>query len=217
MVICALMSVSCSVPGDSTLEVSIKYTTVTPVKDQQFVSVKCSGEWTLTLVSPDGKENVDWAELSVTSGKGNKPNVILTYENNNAHVSRKLTIVLDNGSKSAFCTMTQRALGEAPEPEDPDAPTGSARTNWLELPAMNDPNLEYYSYSFKMNGKKYRNYTFGWSQKDYTTVWVAYPLWSTYTNKGVNRTNKWAYDPTLGPTLSPAPFDGFADDYDRLD
>jgi hypothetical protein len=33
----------------------------------------------------------------------------------------------------------------------------------MELPALNDPDLGYYSHSFEMNGKTYRNYSFGWS------------------------------------------------------
>ena len=214
MAICALLTVSCSVPKDSTLEVSIKNTTVTPLKGQQFVSVKCSGEWTLTLVSPDEEEDVDWAQLSVTSGVGNKSNVILTYDSNDAQASRTLTIVLDNGAKSAFRTMTQRAMGEAPEPEEPDAPTNLEKTNWLELPAMTDSNLGYYSHSFKMNGKTYRNYTFGWSQKDRVALWVAYPLCKLYTSGSAGRTNAWALDPLLGNN-SAAPFGGYCGDYAR--
>ena len=100
MAICALLMVSCSELIDLSLEVSIKNTSVTPVKGQQFVSVKCSGDWTLTLISPDEEEDVDWAQLSVTSGTGNKSNVILTYDGNDAQSSRELLIVLDNGVKS---------------------------------------------------------------------------------------------------------------------
>ncbi len=93
---------------------------------------------------------------------------------------------------------------------------GNVVSGWLELPAMSDNSgLEYYSHSFKMNGKEYRNYSFGWSQKDYVALWVAYPLCSMYTTKKVNRTDAWAYDPKLGKGKSSAPFGGYGGDYSR--
>lgn len=87
---------------------------------------------------------------------------------------------------------------------------------WMELPAMDNTAYAYYSHSFAMNNKPYRNYTFAWSQKDLVATWVAYPLSTTYTNKVVQRAeDAWAYDPLLGKDLSPAPFSGYAGDYDR--
>lgn len=215
MAICALMSVSCTAPSSqpSGFEVSIKNTSVTPVKGQQFVSVKCEGDWTLALVSNDGKA-IDWAKLSATSGVGNKSNVILSYDGNDEQTSRTLKIVLDNGAKAVSCTMTQLGLGEEPEPEEPDAPSNLEKAQWLELPAMDNPALGYYTHSFKMNGNTYRNYTFGWSQKDYVALWVAYPLSKLYTNGSAGRTNAWALDPLLGNN-SAAPFGGYCGDYAR--
>ena len=212
MAICALLIVSCSKPIDLSLEVSIKNTSVTPVKGQQFVSVKCAGDWTLALVSDD--KAVEWARLSATSGVGNKSNVILSYDGNDEQASRTLKIVLDNGAKAVSCTMTQRGLGEEPEPEEPDAPSNLEKAQWLELPAMDNPALGYYSHSFKMNGNTYRNYTFGWSQKDRVALWVAYPLCKLYTNGSAGRTNAWALDPLLGND-SAAPFGGYCGDYAR--
>ena len=212
MAICALLIVSCSKPIDLSLEVSIKNTSVTPVKGQQFVSVKCAGDWTLALVSDD--KAVEWARLSATSGVGNKSNVILSYDGNDEQASRTLKIVLDNGVKAVSCTMTQRGLGEEPEPEEPDAPSNLEKAQWLELPAMDNPALGYYSHSFKMNGNTYRNYTFGWSQKDRVALWVAYPLCKLYTNGSAGRTNAWALDPLLGND-SAAPFGGYCGDYAR--
>ncbi len=93
---------------------------------------------------------------------------------------------------------------------------GTAVTGWMELPAMAlNTGLEYYSHHFNMNGKKYRNYTFGWSQKDLVALWVAYPMSRTYTTKNVNRTDAWAYDPALGSSKSPAPFGGYGGSYSR--
>ena len=210
------------------LEVSVKNPSVGSGAGQQFVNVKCSGQWTLDLVSDNGV--VDWATLSVTSGNGNKSNVILSYQVNDTEQTRELRIVLDNGSKWVECKISQVAAGQHPE-DDPDTggdngsgnngsgdsgsvDTDLAKTGWMELPALDNPNLGYYTHNFEMNGKTYRNYSFGWSQKDRVALWVAYPLCKLYTNGSAGRTNAWALDPLLGED-SAAPFGGYAGDYAR--
>lgn len=215
----AFFAVSCEKPsGETPLEVSLKNTSVTSGKGQQFVSVRCSGDWTLSLAADEGE--VDWAGLSVTSGKGDKSNVILTYQANTGEDSRELRVVLASGSRSVECSMVQLAAGERPEegPDEDPQPVPDldlTKTGWLELPAMDNPDLGYYSHSFQMNGKTYRNYSFGWSQDDLVAVWVAYPLCKFYTNKTVGRTDAWAYDPLLGSAYSSAPFGGYGGSYAR--
>lgn len=218
-VICSLFAVSCGSPAEEYLpEVSIRNSSVGSEKGQQFVNVRCGGTWTLSLVSEDG--DVDWAELSVTEGSGNKNNVILTYQANESENSRALRIVLDDGSRWVECPMIQLAAGVQSEPDpDPDpepAPVPElSKTSWMELPALDNPDLGYYSHSFTMDGKTYRNYSFGWNQDEYLSQWVAYPLCSMYTNKKVDRTDAWAYDPILGQGKSAAPFGGYAGSYAR--
>ena len=213
----ALFAVSCEKPvQDSLLEVSLKNPSVDSGKGQQFVNVKCDGDWTLALVAETGE--VDWARLSATSGTGDKSNVILSYDVNAGEQDRSLKIYLDNGSKSVYCDFKQFGSGKHPE-EDPDDGSGQGsmdltKTGWLELPAMDDPALGYYTHSFEMGGKTYRNYSFGWSQKDRVALWVAYPLCKLYTNGSAGRTNAWALDPLLGED-SAAPFGGYAGDYAR--
>lgn len=89
------------------------------------------------------------------------------------------------------------------------------KTQWLELPAMDDDSYVYHSHSFTMNTNVYRNYSYAWSQKDLVSVWVAYPLCSMYMDEVVKRTDEWAYDPILGNELSSAPFTNYAGDYAR--
>lgn len=236
MAACGLMLTSCdkpSVQNEEVFALSIKTNTVASGKGQQFVNVKCSGDWTLALVAETGE--VDWARLSATSGTGNKSNVILSYDVNAGEQDRSLKIYLDNGSKSIFCELKQLGSGRHPE-DDPDTGgdngsgdngsggngsggngSGNAdlsATGWLELPALDNPDLGYYAHHFKMNGKTYRNYSFGWSQKDRVALWVAYPLCKLYTNGSAGRTNAWALDPLLGED-SAAPFGGYAGDYAR--
>ena len=221
MIICSLVLTCCQKadPEVEILEVSIKRPKVDSGKGQQFVNVKCKGDWELTLVSEG--EKVDWARLSVTSGTGDRNNVVLSYDVNDTEQTRTLSIFLDNGRQTVSAGMEQLSAGERPEDDPADDPgtdgTGSvdlAKAGWMELPAMDNPDLGYYTHSFEMNGNTYRNYSFGWSQKDRVALWVAYPLSRLYTNGNVGRTNAWALDPLLGE-LSAAPFGGYAGDYAR--
>ena len=221
MAACGLMLTSCDKPEqkDDLLEVSIKNSSVDSGKGQQFVNVKCSGDWTLTLVSAE--DETGWASLNVYSGTGNKSNVVLSYEVNATEQKRTLRIYLDNGSKSVYCDFEQLSAGGRPDgdldddSEDKDsANVDLSSVEWLELPAMDDPGLGYYTHSFDMGGKTYRNYSFGWSQEDRVALWVAYPLCKLYTNGSAGRTGAWALDPLLGED-SAAPFGGYAGDYAR--
>lgn len=224
MVVCMLGFTACDAVSEQSavLEVSLKNSSVDHTKGQQFVNVKCAGDWTLALVSDD--EDVDWARLNITSGTGNKSNVILSYDANTGEVSRELRLVLDNGSKWVDYVMVQASAVQQPDNGDggndgdddntPPTATGTITAKWLELPSMDNPDLGYYSHSFKMDGKTYRNYSFGWSQKDRVALWVAYPLCKLYTNGSAGRTDAWALDPLLGDN-SAAPFGGYAGSYAR--
>lgn len=216
MTICSLIVSSCEKPSEEYLpEISIKHSSVDSGKGQQFVSVKCGGRWTLDLVSDEG--DVDWAELSVTEGSGNKSNVILTYQANESESSRQLKIILDNGSKWVECPMTQLAAGVSPDPDpDPVPDVNPVKTAWLELPAMDNPALGYYNHSFEMNGKTYRNYSFGWDVKSYLAKWVAYPLCSMYTN-GSGGDSEWIPNPLFSSTIQPNYWKsfGYSSGYER--
>ena len=220
--VCGLVMTSCEQQekaGDA-LTVSLQSVSVGPEKGSQFVSVKCTGSWTLRIVAEDSE--LTWASLNMASGVGNKNGVILSYDANTTDAERSVDVVIDNGTRRAFSTLTQsaRSVGPTPnpnpnpEPEPTPEENLSSKTGWLELPAMDDPNLGYYSHSFKMNGMTCRNYSFGWSQKDRVALWVAYPLCKLYTNGNVGRTDAWALDPLLGNN-SAAPFSGYAGDYAR--
>ena len=124
MAVCGLVLTSCERPAskDDVFALAIRNSSVGSGKGQQFVNVKCSGEWTLALTSDQGE--VDWARLSVTSGSGDKSNVVLSYDANSTEDSRALKIVLDNGSVWLECSMIQMAAGQHPE-DDPDTGEGS--------------------------------------------------------------------------------------------
>lgn len=205
--------------GSGPFEVSLQKPKVSNEPGTQFVNVKCSGEWTLTLVSESG--DTDWASLNTYSGTGDKSNVIFKYKTNSTEADRQLKIVLASGTKNIFCTFVQLAGEHRPDDTPDNGDDTGQESNvdlksvqWLELPAMNNPDLGYYTHSFKMDGKTYRNYSFGWSQKDRVSLWVAYPLCKFYTNKNVDRGTDFYLDPLLGED-SAAPFGGYAGPYAR--
>ena len=195
-------------------EVSVRNSRLGPDATQEMVSVKYSGDWTLWLISDNGP--VDWARLSVTSGTGNRSSVILTCDKNEGLVSRTLKIVIDTGSRCAECAVLQ--LGRGDGTSNPNMYTLAAddlkSSGWLELPAMDNPNLGYYGHGFYMENKRFRNYSFGWSQSDRVSVWVAYPLCERYTRKTVNRKDEWDLDPNLG-SLSSNPDGSYGGSYVR--
>ena len=221
---CLLLLSSCEKPVGETMSVELRKTVVNSPAGQVFVSVKCSGTWTLSLAADNGA--ADWATLNVTSGEGDRNNIILTYQANTGNSSRQLRVILDNGSSWVECSLKQYSPDQDPDDDDDSGNSGSgsgsgssgstatAKTGWMELPAMDNDALDYYSHSFSMNGKTYRNYTFGWSQNDLVAHWVAYPLCSLYLNGNVGRTEAWAYDPLLGK-YSSAPFGGYGGSYAR--
>ena len=214
---CVLYASSCNDHDSKTeLSLTVEAETVQATSGQIFVRVKCNSSWTVVLSDPEGTSLIDWASLNATSGEGDR-NLILTFGVNPSETeSRKVLITVSSGLVARQATVEQKAADKHPEPDpepepdpkpepDSDKAPDLSKTGWLELPALDNPELGYYSHSFKMNGKSYRNYSFGWSQKDRVALWVAYPLNKMYTAKNVSRTDEWAYDPLLG-TDSSAPF-----------
>ena len=211
--ICSLLLTSCEKPVDYYVMVSVKSETVQSDAGSQFVSIRSNGSWTLSL---QGEGVAEWASLSKTEGSSDTNSIILTFKENEGETSRKLIVIAESGTSESRCEVTQLAPAEDDGQEDkPESTIDLTKTLWLELPAMDNPDLSYYSHSFRMNGKSYRNYSFGWSQEDLVSHWVAYPLCKMYTNSSVNRTNAWAYDPLLGYDLSSAPFGGYGGSYAR--
>ena len=223
MTFCALLLASCQGGPhsyDEILEVSVKKTSVESAKGQMFVSIKSSSSWTLSLSDAETHSSVDWATLNITSGKGNANNIILSYQGNTGEQKRVLRITVTNARDASSCDVEQAGTDARPDDEpDEDEPVQDGtsdltKAQWLELPAMDNPDLGYYTHSFEMDDNTYRNYSFGWSQKDRVALWVAYPLCKLYTNGSAGRTNAWALDPLLGND-SAAPFSGYAGDYAR--
>ncbi len=224
MMVCGFVLSSCEPEAEPIApEISLKSEYVSAEAGSVFVTVKSAGEWTISVEYPGPEKN--WASLSVYDGVGDRNNIILTYGANESEQERSLRLVVISGDLYGELTLTQAAKGEVappdkpdPEPDpEPEPPVVDPTViTWLELPEMgDDTGLEYYSHFFDKDGVTYRNYTFGWSQGDMVALWMAYPLCKFYTNKVVDRTNAWAYDPLLGIENSPAPFGGYGEELAR--
>ena len=223
MAFCALLMASCAkqVPAIPP-EVSAQYSKVSSERGSMFLNVKCDGGWTLSLQG-DGAE-VDWATLSPASGTGDKAGVVLRYEENATGMNRSLTVVVTSEGQRNSCMVTQLAAGETPSdkpgnqnPDDGDKDVSDfTKAGWLELPAMDDPSLSYYSHSFELNGRTWRNYTFGYSKKDYLAVWVAYPL-SNFYLQGNPGESEWVDNPLVENEYEPnySRSFGFKSGYER--
>lgn len=197
-------------PEQHALSVSARLTELPSGAGSVFVSVTASGAWTLSLEF--GQDDEPWAELSTTSGTGDKSNVILKYGENASESDRTLRITVKASSRIQTCTLVQKA-GGGDEPEPPVVQPGDV-PGWMELPIV-EGGLEYHNNFFSMNGKRYRNYSYGWDKKALVAHWVAYPLCPLYLGSQ-KRTDEWAYDPNVPQSQQPVLFRGFGGGgYDR--
>lgn len=202
---CALMAPSCTGAGeDVALEVHAQYQTLSAVAGDMFLQIRSNSSWTVRMADDADGSAIDWARLNADSGSGDR-NLILSYDTNTHETfARTIRITVMSGEIAKIVTVEQAAAGKHPDPDpepEPEKPDMSAK-GWMELPALDNPDLGYYSHSFQMDGKTYRNYSFGWSQDDRVSVWVAYPLCSMYMTKNVSRKDEWATDPLLGDMSS---------------
>ncbi len=197
-------------PEQHALSVSARLTELPSGAGSVFVSVTASGAWVLSLEY--GQDDEPWAELSTTSGTGDKSNVILKYGENASESDRTLRITVKASSRIQTCTLVQKA-GGGDEPEPPVVQPGDV-PGWMELPIV-EGGLEYHNNFFSMNGKRYRNYSYGWDKKALVAHWVAYPLCPLYLGSQ-KRTDEWAYDPNVPQSQQPVLFRGFGGGgYDR--
>lgn len=85
--------------------------------------------------------------------------------------------------------------GEEPEVDysdiKPDKPG-----KWLEMPALGEQNLFFFTHDMTRDGKKMRNYSFYYDPEAKLSSWVAYPLNPGLRGSG-NRTDTWTLNPKL--------------------
>ncbi len=175
---------------------------------QQFIRLTAFSSWTLSFDFGDSQES--WASVDKASGSGNASGIILSWEANPGEEARSCTLRLKCSGRESGITLSQSGKGSTPDPDPQPAPDAG----WLELPAVSDEGLKFYSHDMTVSGKKVRNYSFFYDKEAKLSFCVAYPL-----NKGLigsgSRTEAWGYDPLVSDDDQPLLFKGFSRGYDR--
>lgn len=189
--------------------VEVKTTMIEAEGRSQYIYVKASSSWKITLTSVDGGAPVDWIIAAPSSGSGNT-DVTLNVAANESEQERSAVLTVENSAGKALKTISQK--GKKPEIKpDPD-PTPEPKPNetgWLELPSV-PAGTDFFAHSMTIGSVKTRNYSFIWDYDDLVAPWVAYPLCKWNMASNVKRTNAWALDPLLPESKQPVLYRGFS-------
>lgn len=189
--------------------VEVKTTMIEAEGRSQYIYVKASSSWKITLTSVDGGAPVDWIIAAPSSGSGNT-DVTLNVAANESEQERSAVLTVENSAGKASKTISQK--GKKPEIKpDPD-PTPEPKPNetgWLELPSV-PAGTDFFAHSMTIGSVKTRNYSFIWDYDNLVAPWVAYPLCKWNMARNVKRTNAWALDPLLPESKQPVLYRGFS-------
>jgi len=170
--------------------------TVEASASEQFIEIKASGKWALSIDFPPGTGQWCMINNSKTEGTGNAFVVLKTYANLDPE-DRTATIILESGSERIYQDITQKGKSSVDPGPDPEPTQG----NWLELPELISQDgyktiTHYTSMNVSNTNKTVRNYSMLYDTKEKIAYWVAYPLHSSYIGS-TDRTDEWAFDPVL--------------------
>lgn len=176
----------------------------------QFIYVKASSSWRITITSVDGGEPVDWIIADPSSGSGDM-DVTLKVEANKSEQERSAVITVENSAGKASKTIRQKAKGSEVKPDPtPSGGNLSPKTGWMELPAIPE-GMDAFTHSMTVGSVSTRNYSFLWDYSNLVAPWVAYPLCKWNIGNNIKRTNAWGLDPLLPEGKQPVLFRGFSE------
>lgn len=175
----------------------------------QFIYVKASSSWRITITSVDGSEPVDWIIADPSSGSGDM-DVTLKVEENKSEKERSAVITVENSAGKASKTISQKAKGSEVKPDPtPSGGNLSPKTGWMELPAIPE-GMDAFTHSMTVGSVSTRNYSFLWDYDNLVAPWVAYPLCKWNIGNNIKRTNAWGLDPLLPEGKQPVLYRGFS-------
>lgn len=176
----------------------------------QFIYVKASSSWRITITSVDGGEPVDWIIADPSSGSGDM-DVTLKVEANKSEKERSAVITVENSAGKASKTISQKAKGSEVKPDPtPSGGNLSPKTGWMELPAIPE-GMDAFTHSMTVGSVSTRNYSFLWDYDNLVAPWVAYPLCVWNMSGKAGRTNAWDLDPLLPANKQPVLSRGFSE------
>lgn len=175
----------------------------------QFIYVKASSSWRITITSVDGGEPVDWIIADPSCGSGDM-DVTLKVEENKSEKERSAVITVENSAGKASKTISQKAKGSEVKPDPtPSGGNLSPKTGWMELPAIPE-GMDAFTHSMTVGSVSTRNYSFLWDYDNLVVPWVAYPLCKWNIGNNIKRTNAWGLDPLLPEGKQPVLYRGFS-------
>lgn len=175
----------------------------------QFIYVKASSSWRITITSVDGGEPVDWIIADPSCGSGDM-DVTLKVEENKSEKERSAVITVENSAGKASKTISQKAKGSEVKPDPtPSGGNLSPKTGWMELPAIPE-GMDAFTHSMTVGSVSTRNYSFLWDYSNLVAPWVAYPLCKWNIGNNIKRTNAWGLDPLLPEGKQPVLYRGFS-------
>lgn len=175
----------------------------------QFIYVKASSSWRITITSADGGEPVDWIIADPSCGSGDM-DVTLKVEENKSEKERSAVITVENSAGKASKTISQKAKGSEVKPDPtPSGGNLSPKTGWMELPAIPE-GMDAFTHSMTVGSVSTRNYSFLWDYSNLVAPWVAYPLCKWNIGNNIKRTNAWGLDPLLPEGKQPVLYRGFS-------
>lgn len=219
VVLSSLLFTSCKEKGE--LSLSILLPEAEYIAGSQFLTVKASGDWTLTIESAS-TPSIDWVWLTSYSsndrsislrGSGNSSNIALNWDENNSQDARNCIITLSCAGERLQNNFSQKGSDKV------DGIVTELKsdklTNWLELPAIKENDgLYFITHSAKIGGKTCRNYSFYWDPEALVAHWVAYPL-----NRGListgSRTDLWDLNPKVPREYQPILFRSYSGPFQR--
>lgn len=176
----------------------------------QFIYVKASSSWRITITSVDGGEPVDWIIADPSCGSGDM-DVTLKVEENKSEKERSAVITVENSAGKALKTISQKAKGSEVKPDPtPSGGNLSPKTGWMELPAIPE-GMDAFTHSMTVGSVSTRNYSFLWDYDNLVAPWVAYPLCKWNIGNNIKRTNAWGLDPLFPEGKQPVLFRGFSE------
>lgn len=176
----------------------------------QFIYVKASSSWRITITSVDGGEPVDWIIADPSSGSGDM-DVTLKVEENKSEKERSAVITVENSAGKTSKTISQKAKGSEVKPDPtPSGGNLSPKTGWMELPAIPE-GMDAFTHSMTVGSVSTRNYSFLWDYSNLVAPCVAYPLCKWNIGNNIKRTNAWGLDPLLPEGKQPVLFRGFSE------
>lgn len=189
--------------------VEVKTTMIEAEGRSQYIYVKASSSWKITLTSVDGGEPVDWIIADPSSGSGDM-DVTLKVEANKSEKERSAVITVENSAGKASKTISQKAKGSEVKPDPtPSGGNLSPKTGWMELPAIPE-GMDAFTHSMTVGSVSTRNYSFLWDYDNLVAPWVAYPLCKWNIGNNIKRTNAWGLDPLLPEGKQPVLYRGFS-------